>query len=177
MGDVVARCLSSSVRLGCVRRACLPSKMRESLVGFSHLMGILSFLYCIAFVIGCSDELRRQFVGHCLLAAPFCILNKPTDCKGLASFVANFDRYLIISAADASRFNFERRLHIIYRFLKNFQAGLAGTLLYGIDSMIKDFFRRTALPFSHDAVHKLRHQQTVILWIWKNLAFVDSFSA
>ena len=64
--------------------------MRESLVGFCHLVGIFALLDSAANVIGSVDDLGGQASGHGLFTTAAAVQSQPAQAEGLAALRAHF---------------------------------------------------------------------------------------
>src|SRR5215470_2248401 len=87
----------------------LKSVMRERLVRFGHTVDVLFLLHRAAASIRRIKQLADETVFHGLFAAAAGIRYDPADRQRVASIFAHFERHLIGSAADTTRFDFKRR--------------------------------------------------------------------
>ena len=102
--------------------------MRKRLVGIRHSVRIFLLLDGVSAVVRCIKNLRRQAIGHRLLAATARIGNDPTNRQRAASFLVNFDRHLISRTAHSSRLNFNGWLDVVDSALENLERLFAGLL-------------------------------------------------
>ena len=76
--------------------------MSESLVGFSHLVDIVTLLNRCAGAIGSVHDLSSQALAHGVLAAVAAVQSQPAQTQGLTTVGANFDGHLIGGTTDAA---------------------------------------------------------------------------
>ena len=57
--------------------------------------------------------------------------DEPADAERQAAVRIHFDRHLVVAAADAARFDFERGLDVLDRLLEDLERVVAGLLLDG----------------------------------------------
>src|SRR5271157_4679667 len=120
------------------RTALLPSVMRERLVRFRHAMHIFFLLDGSAFAVGGVEQLVRQLFDHSLFAAAARIAHDPADRQRRPAVGSDFDRHLIVRAADAPRFHFEQRLRVLHRLGKQLQGLVAALFLQFRQRLIKN---------------------------------------
>ena len=69
--------------------------MRESLVGFCHLVGIFALLDGAANVVGSVDDLGGQASGHGLFTTATAVQSQPAQAEGLAAGGADLQGNLV----------------------------------------------------------------------------------
>ena len=69
--------------------------MRESLVGFCHLVGIFALLDSAANVVGSVDDLGGQASGHGLFTTAAAVQSQPAQAEGLAAGGADLQGNLV----------------------------------------------------------------------------------
>src|SRR5271170_4563667 len=91
----------------------LPAIVCKSLVGFSHFMGVFLLLNCRSLVFESICQFRRKLFGNRLFFASSSRRKDPTDRQGNTTLRTDFNRHLISSSANPTRFHFQNRLNII----------------------------------------------------------------
>ena len=143
----------------------LPSKVSKGLVGLGHFVSIFLLLYGPTFVIGRSQKLSRQFIGHRLVVSATGIINKPPNSQSGAPFGADFHRDLVVGATNSARFYFEGRFDVSHRLVENLHTLLAGFLFQKVKRPIQKVLGRGPLAPLEQAGRKLRHQRIPIFVI------------
>src|SRR4051812_3322760 len=87
----------------------LPAIVRERLVGFRHLVGVVLFLDRVAFALAGGDYFGGEFLRHRFLVAVARIENQPTHRQRGAAVWTHFHRDLISRPTDTSAFHFDSR--------------------------------------------------------------------
>jgi hypothetical protein len=136
----------------------LPSKVSKGLVGLGHFMRIFLLLYGPTFVIGGSQKLGCQFIGHRLVVSATGVLNKPPNRQSGAPFRTNFHRDLVVGATHSARFYFESRLDVSHRLVENLQTLLTGFLFQKVKRPIQNVLGGGPLASLEQAGRKLRYQ-------------------
>src|SRR5208282_3552440 len=138
--------------------ASLPSVMRERLIRFRHAMHIFFLLDGSAFAVRSIEQLVRQLFDHSFFAATARIAHDPADRQRRPAVGSDFDRHLIVRAADAPRFHFEQRLRVLHRLGKQLQGLVAALFLQFRQRLIKNALGSRLLSLPHHRVDELRHQ-------------------
>ena len=148
----------------------LPAEMGEGLVGFSHLVDVLTLLNGGAGIVGSIHDLGSQTLLHGVLAAGAAVVGDPAQPQGLTAVRANFDRHLIGSAADTASLQLHGGHNVFHCLLEHFQAILAGLVLDNFKCTIHDLLGNTLLAVQHDAVDELGNQNGIVIGIRKDLS-------
>src|SRR5450631_843185 len=99
----------------------LPAVMRKCLVGFRHAMNVFLLLHRSAAAVGRIQQFAGQLVDHALFAAGPAVGDQPADGERGAPLRIDFDRHLVIRAADATGLDFEQWLAVLNRLLEQLQ--------------------------------------------------------
>src|SRR5215468_11367964 len=91
----------------------LPAIMRERLIGFSHSMHVLALLDRVPLARRGVHNFGGEFIHHRLLATVARVSHQPAHRQGDTARGVDFDRDLIVGAADALRFDLDLRLKIL----------------------------------------------------------------
>ena len=140
-------------------------EVRERLVGFGHAVRIFTLLHGGAGLVVAVDQFLGELLGSWAAFATTHGFEDPADRQGLLTLAADFDRNLIVRAADTLRANFDQRLGIFERLLEHRQwvgLQLVSDLLHGV---IKDAFGSDFFAVVHQAVDELGDQQAVVATI------------
>src|SRR5262245_52113324 len=145
--------------------------MSQRLVILSHAMRVFAFLHRAAPQVRRVQEFIRQLLLHRLaVTARGGEPDDPANAEREAAVRIDFDRHLVVGAADAARFHFETGLDVVDRFLEHLQRIVAGLVLDDVEALVEDAFRGRALPAGHDAVDELRHQLTLVDRVGRDVA-------
>src|ERR1044072_3332246 len=79
----------------------LPLVMRKRLVSVCHAMRVFFLLHGVSAVVSSVKDFGRQTIRHRFFASSSRIGNNPPDSKRTASFLVNFDWYLISRTTNA----------------------------------------------------------------------------
>jgi hypothetical protein len=150
--------------------------MGECLVGFSHTMGVVSFLDRGTFIIECGYEFIGQPLGHTLSGTASGEGEYPADGQGGPSFGPDLHRNLVVGAADPSRSHLEIRFDIIHRFFEYLYTGLFGLLLDYINGVVENPFGDRPFTVSQQAIYEPGNQDIVEFWIRFQGILRDCFS-
>ena len=112
--------------------------MRESLVGFCHLVGIFALLDSAANVVGSVDDLGGQASGHGLFTTAAAVQSQPAQAEGLAAGGADLQGNLVGGAADTAGLNFEAGHDVFHGLLEHFERIVAGLLFDSLKSFVND---------------------------------------
>src|SRR5688572_6179986 len=147
----------------CLAITKLPTVVRESLVRFGHAVSVFAFLDGAASEIRRVEQLVGQLLLHRLAVAPRAReANQPADAEREAAIRIHFDRDLVVRAANAARFHFERRLDVVDGLLEDLQRIVARTLLDQVEALIQDALRGGPLALAHDRVDELGDERALI---------------
>ncbi|MDB5266711.1 MAG: protein containing repeat [Parcubacteria group bacterium] len=130
--------------------------MSESLVGFGHLVGILSLLHRFPFVVRSRDDLFGELFMHRLAFLRSGGVDDPLHGELLASLRADFSRDLVVRASDSSASDFHSRAGILERKLEEFQRILyLGRFFDLVEGSVDDRSGGGFLAFEHHIVDEL----------------------
>ena len=160
-----------------VKKRQLPSEMSESLVGFCHLMGIITFLAGSAGVVQSVHDLAGKALSHGLLGTGSCISGKPSESQSLSSFGTDFHRDLVGSAADTTGLNLQNGHNVFECFGKSIESIFTGLLGYDIKCTVDDLLSDTLLAVQHDAGDQTGDQFRIVYRICQNITFGNSTSS
>src|SRR5271166_3742060 len=132
--------------------------MRKRLVRFRHAVHIFFFLDGGAFAVRGIEQLVRQLLNHSLFAAAARIAHNPADRQRRPPFRSDFDRHLIVRAADAPRLHFEQRLRVLNCLREQLQSLVAALFLQLLERLIKNALGSRLLSLPHHRVDELRNQ-------------------
>src|SRR5580704_5211181 len=93
----------------------LPTVVSEGLVGLRHAMRVFALPDGRAPVLGGIHQFVREAKRHGFFAAVTGGLDDPAHGQCLAARGANFNRYLVSSAAHATRFHLYHRFDVVER--------------------------------------------------------------
>src|SRR5260221_9641718 len=96
----------------------LPAVVGECLVGFGHLVDVLTALHRSTEAIACVEQLVREALGHRLLAPLTAVADQRADRQGGGAAGTDFDGDLVGGAADATALDLELRLDVLDRPLQ-----------------------------------------------------------
>ena len=128
------------------------TEMSESLVGLGHLVGILALLHGVTSVVGSIHDLGGQTLGHGLLTTAAAVSGQPAQTQGLAAGRADFQRNLVVSAANTAGLALEAGHDVLHRLLESFQRIVAGLFLNHGESLVNDLLSDALLAIQHHAV-------------------------
>src|SRR6218665_2929732 len=72
----------------------------EGWVRLGHLVSVFTALHRCTETVGCVQDLVGEPLGHCLLAAIFCIAGEPAQRKGVGAGWFDINRHRVGGAAD-----------------------------------------------------------------------------
>src|SRR5690349_16117516 len=136
----------------------LPAVVRESLVGLRHAVHVFFLLYRGAAAVGRVQQLVGELVHHALFAASSAVGNQPADGQRSAPVLVDFDRNLVVRAANSPRFHFQQRLDVLHCLLEQLQRFVAALLLQLTHGFVEDAFRRALFPRPHHRIDELGDQ-------------------
>src|SRR5262245_62043598 len=116
----------------------LPAIMRERFIGLSHSMHVLALLDRVSLARRGVHNLGGEFIDPRLLATVTRVSHQPAHRQGDAAGGVDFDRHLVVGAADALRFDLDLRLKVLDRFLEELQRVFLRTLLDLVKSLVND---------------------------------------
>src|SRR5581483_6236482 len=90
-----------------------------------------------------------------------------------AALRTNFDRNLVRRTADAARFHFELRLHVVERLAEDLERIFLVTLLDHVEGAVKDPFCDRLLAADHDRVRELADELVLELGVRDDPALRD----
>ena len=149
----------------------------KSLVGLGHLVRILALLDRAADTVGGVDDLSSQTSRHGLLATGAAVSGQPAQAEGLAAGRANFQRNLIVSAADTAGLALEVRHDVLHCLLEHLERVVAGLFLHDVECIVNDLLRNTFLAIQHDVVDQAGDNLGIVNRIGQNFAFRDITSS
>ena len=148
----------------------LPTEVGECLVGFGHLVGILTLLHSAAGVVGSIHDLACQALRHGALAASTGVSGQPAQTQGLTTGRTHLHGDLIGGAADTAGLDFQAGHDILHRLGEHFQRLLLGLFLDDIKGTVDNLLGNALFTVQHDAVDELRHQHGVVHRIGQDLS-------
>ena len=149
----------------------LPSVMCESLVGFCHLMRIVTLLSSAAGAVQSVKDLSGQSLLHRLFRTKSGIARHPAQTQGLTSLRTNLDRNLIVRTANTACLNLQARHYVLHSLLENLQSVLARLLFDDLECFVNDLLSYALLTIIHDVVNQACDQFGIIHRIRQNIAF------
>ena len=132
--------------------------MGESLVGFGHLMGVVTFLDSTAGVVERVHDLAGKAFLHGLLRAVSGIGGEPPEPQGLPPLGTDFHRDLVGGAADTAGLDFQDGHDVFECFGKSIEGILAGLFGYDVKRTVNYFLCNTLFSILHDIVDKTRYK-------------------
>src|ERR1017187_2981872 len=119
--------------------ARFPAVVSKGLVGLGHAVHIFLLLHGRAAPVGRIQQLVAQLVGHAFFATIAAIRNQPANRQRGAPVGSNFDRHLVVGAANTSGLDLKQRFAVLYRLLEELQSVVAAALLFeGLHRLIED---------------------------------------
>src|SRR6476659_1621241 len=105
------RTRSSATRCSVVAKSLqsLPAVVRECLVGLRHPIHVVLTLVRVPLLLERVEDLAGELVDHVLLAAVAGERDDPAQRERAAAPLRDFDRHLVVRAADAAGANLEHR--------------------------------------------------------------------
>src|SRR5258706_14802662 len=100
----------------------------ESLVGLGHAVDFFLLFHGAAAALGRFHELVGKALRHALLATFARRLADPAHRQRRAANRTDFDRYLVVRAADAPALHLDHRLHVVDRGVEYLEGVLARLL-------------------------------------------------
>src|SRR5689334_1587320 len=146
--------------------------MAEGAVRFSHAVRVLTLLHCVAAVLRSVHQLARKAGRHRLLRTGASRRDQPTDSERLSALRTNLDRHLVGRATDATAADFDARLHIVERVMKDADRFALHAGFDIVESAVDDAFGDGFLTVEHDAVHELGEDDIPELRIGKDFALL-----
>ena len=128
------------------------TEMSESLVGFCHLVSILTLLHGVTSVVGSIHDFSSQTLSHGLLTTAAAVGSQPAQTQSLAASRADFQRNLVVSTANAAGLALEAGHDVLHRLLESLQRIVAGLLLNHGESLVNDLLSDALLAIQHNAV-------------------------
>src|SRR5262245_51207876 len=116
-------------------------------------------------------NLGGEFINHRLLAPVARVSHQPAHRQGDAAGGVDFDRHLIVGAADALRFDLDLRLKVLNSFLEDLQRVFLRTLLDLVKSLVNDALGHRFLAVPHHRIDELGDERAVVNRVGQNLAF------
>src|SRR5699024_8463051 len=116
----------------------LPSEMCESLVSFSHLVGIITFLASSASIVQSIHDLAGKTFLHGLFGTGSCISGEPSQTQGLSSFGTDLHRDLVGSAADTTGLNLQNGHDVFECFGKSIECIFTSLFSYDFKRTVDD---------------------------------------
>ena len=138
------------------------AEMSKSLVGLSHLMGILALLHGGAGVVGGVHDLGSQTLAHGLFTTAAAVGSQPAQAQGLAAGGADLQGHLVVGAAHAAGLALEAGHDVLHGLLEDLQGIVAGLLLDHGESIINDLLSNALLAVQHDAVDKASNHLGIV---------------
>ena len=148
----------------------LPTEVGECLVGFGHLVGILTLLHSAAGVVGSIHDLACQALRHGALAASTGVCGQPAQTQGLTTGRTHLHGDLIGGTADTAGLDFQTGHDILHSLGEHFQRLLLGLFLDDIKGTVDNLLGNALFTVQHDAVDELRHQHGVVHRIGQDLS-------
>ena len=145
--------------------------MCESLVGFCHLMRIVTLLSSAAGAVQSVKDLSGQSLLHRLFRTKSGIARHPAQTQGLTSLRTNLDRNLIVCTANTACLNLQARHYVLHSLLENLQSVLARLLFDDLECFVNDLLSYALLTIIHDVVNQACDQFGIIHRIRQNIAF------
>src|SRR5437660_6786722 len=119
----------STCRDAACRVSPLPPVMGERLVRFGHTVNVFFLLDRRALAVGGVEQFIRQLVDHSFFATTARIRHDPADRQRCPAVRTDFDRHLIVRAADTPSLHFQQRLGILDGLLEQLQGFVAALFL------------------------------------------------
>ncbi len=123
-----------------------PAVVRERLVGFSHLVGVLATLHGRAETVARVEKLVGQTLHHGLLTTLTREGNQPAQGQRGGTAGANLDRDLVGGATDAAAADLEGGLDVVERALEGDDRIGAGLLASLLECLVDDALGGDFLP-------------------------------
>src|SRR5918992_28627 len=176
MMPMLRHLLSATCR-GIERYQPLPAIVRERLVRFRHSVRVFALLDRTATQVARVEQFVRELLFHRLaVAASAGVADDPADAQREAAVRIDFDRHLIVRAADAARLHFERRLRVVDRLLEDLHRIVAGLLFDDVEAAVQDALGGAALAVRHHRADELGDQRAVVQRIRQDVA-LGNFSS
>ena len=144
--------------------------MRESLVGFCHLVDVFFLLESAAHAVLGIHDLGCKALRHGALASCTRIRGDPTQTESLASVSAYFHRNLIVGTTYTASLNLKNRHYVIESLGENVQRILTHLLLNDLECVVNDNLGNTLLTVQHDVVDELGYKLGVVKRIRQNVS-------
>ena len=128
------------------------TEMSESLVGFCHLVSILTLLHGVTSVVGSIHDLSSQALGHGLLTTAAAVSSQPAQAQSLPASGADLQGNLVVSTTNAAGLALEAGHDVLHRLLESLQRIVAGLLLNHGESLVNDLLSDALLAIQHNAV-------------------------
>src|SRR3954454_1323919 len=123
----------------------LPAVVGEGLVGFGHLVGVLTTLDAGTEAVAGVEDLVHEPLGHRLLATLPRVADQPAQREGGAAVGLDLDRHLVGGATDAAALHLEGRLHVVERALEGDDRVGARLLPGALEGPVDDVLGERAL--------------------------------
>ena len=149
----------------------LPAIVRKRLVGVRHAMGVFTLFDGGAAILGSVLKFAAKTVCHRVFVTVTRCLDDPADSERLTPVRPDFNRNLIGRAANATRTDFNCRLHVFQSIMKNLYRILPGSFRNRIQRAIDDLFCHGLLAVIHNIVDELRQNGIAELGVRKYFPF------
>ena len=127
----------------------LPAVMSESLVCFSHFMGIFLLLYSSTSVVESVHQFTCKTFFHGTFAAQTGIVDHPADTQSQTTVCSYFYRYLVVCAADTTSTNFQNWHYVVQSLFENFDRFFVELAVADVKCAIYNGFCDTLLAVKH----------------------------
>src|SRR5919106_6122759 len=148
--------------------------MRESLIGFSHPMHVLSLLDGRPGIVRCIQQLARELLRHAFPAAGLRKVGNPAQGQRRAAHRPDLDRHLVGRAADPAGFDLHHRLDVVDGGAEYFKWITAGFLLDRLERTVANPLRGALLAAGHQYVDEFPDQLVMVARIGKYLALTEN---
>ncbi len=152
-------------------KRCLPSEVREGLVGICHAVHVVLLLDSRTFVLSCHKDLGSEALRHWLTLLRARCVDDPTVCERNAALLRNLAWHLVVCTTDATGADFHEWRHVADSSLKGLER-VELLCLDKVEGTVHELACCVLLTVPHNRVNEARNSFRLVYEVWTTWVLV-----